>query len=114
MTVFFFPALEADISELMSRNGKEQRRQEGKPWPQSQWALVPPAPLLGPGLLGLPLLVQAHPVPEHLEQDRACAHWGLPVCWWVEVDLVLLLYSHVRYGCGGFWPSGVHGVVALP
>lgn len=95
MTVFFFPALEADISELMSRNGKEQRRQEGKPWPQSQWALVRPAPLLGPGLLGLPLLVQAHPVPEHLEQDRACAHWGLPVCWWVEVDLVLLLYSHV-------------------
>ena len=43
-----------------------------------------------------------------------CARWELPVCWWVEVGLVLLLYSHVWYGCGGFWPLGVHRVVALP
>ena len=68
-------------------------------WP---WSSRPPASSSGPSSPWAPWA------------GRECARWGLPVCWWVEVDLVLLLYSHVWYGCGGFWPLGVHRVVALP
>lgn len=56
---------------------------------------VPSITFPSPCLLGLPTPFQAHPIPDYLEQARECAHWGPPVSWWVEVELVLLLYSHV-------------------
>lgn len=78
LIAFSLHLLEADLSELISWGGREQKRHERKLWPQSQWAPVSPAPIPQPLLPRPPFPSSglSNPWPPWAGQEYAL--WGLP------------------------------------